>query len=76
MISKNFIQLALIVGAFALSSIGLAQTNSETNAPPKMSTADDAAHLPSNHRSEARCIVLINKQATNIDEIRSNLSGE
>jgi len=34
------------------------------------------AHLPSNHRSEARCIVLINKQATNIDEIRSNLSGE
>ncbi len=34
------------------------------------------AHLPSNHRSEARCIVLINKQATNIDVIKRDLLGE
>ncbi|MEK9744103.1 MAG: hypothetical protein VW493_09420, partial [Gammaproteobacteria bacterium] len=34
------------------------------------------AHLPSNHRSEARCIVLINKQPTNIDAVKRDLLGE
>ena len=33
------------------------------------------AHLPSNHRSEARCLVLINKQATSLEEIKKDLAA-
>ncbi|NDA15695.1 MAG: hypothetical protein EBZ14_10670, partial [Gammaproteobacteria bacterium] len=59
MISKNFVLLALGVGAFALSSIGLAQTNSETSAAPKMSTADDAALLQYRLENEGDVLAVV-----------------
>ncbi|MGA1696835.1 MAG: hypothetical protein ACO39V_08140, partial [Arenicellales bacterium] len=59
MISKNFVLLALGVGAFALSSIGLAQTNSETSAAPKMGTADDAALLQYRLENEGDVLAVV-----------------
>ena len=59
MISKKFIQLALGVGTLALSSIGLAQTSSETTAAPKMSTADDAAHLQYRLENEGDILAVV-----------------
>ncbi|MEK9627313.1 MAG: ShlB/FhaC/HecB family hemolysin secretion/activation protein [Gammaproteobacteria bacterium] len=62
MISKKFIQLALGVGTLALSSIGLAQTGSETTAAPKMSTADEAAHLQYRLENEGDVLAVVEAQ--------------